>query len=251
VARDDQGSGLWSTLLAAAGAAGATVAIVYLVGGASLSLRYEGFGLPGQYTAAQTPRETLLAAGVRTLLAWILAGAVLVLAVRWLAKRFAPPRGAAVVAWAAVGLVVLLLVLKVWWPVAVYAGVLAMVFVESRWPANRTVRTLVAVLVVVVVAVAYEADRITYYVEWTCVTRADHARVCGVLVGQQDRGFYLGVPGGAAAPVEEAGKYHLAFVPAELVRGAKSGKRKAHAIATRADARRERLISRFDGIRIR
>ena len=72
----------WARLIAAAGAVGAAVALVYVIGGASLSLRYEGFGLPGHQAAAQTPREVLLAAGLRTLAVWTLVGAVLVLSLR-------------------------------------------------------------------------------------------------------------------------------------------------------------------------
>jgi hypothetical protein len=229
------------------------VALVYLVGGASLSLRYESFDLPGQHAAAQTPRETLLAAGVRTLVVWALVGVLLVVVLRAVDDKIGDRpyrfmrKPAGIVAVLAVAFL-LLLVLRVWWPLATFGAVLIILFIEARPGTSQAARTLTAALAVAVVAIAYEADRLTYYVEWTCVDRlAESAqstgeRTCGVLVGQQDRGFYVAVP-------DE--QYRLVFIPAGLVDGSESSKRKAEAVATRAHARRERLISRFGDFSVR
>src|SRR6266545_1446304 len=70
-------------LTTAAGALFGGVGFIYVVGALSLSLRYEGYGLPGQYTAAMTPREVLLTAGLRTLVVWVAIGSV----VAWLLAR--------------------------------------------------------------------------------------------------------------------------------------------------------------------
>ncbi len=63
-------------------------------------------------------------------------------------------------------------------------------------------------------------------------------RVCGVLIGQQDRGFYLAVPVGAGRSATRAGPYRLAFIPAIRVDEAYSQKQLARVITSRADDRR-------------
>jgi hypothetical protein len=251
----------WARLISAAGAIGASVALIYVIGGASLSLRYEGFGLPGQQGAANTPREVLLAAGLRTLAVWAALGVALVLALRALPDRFARdlagwlrrPSGLL-----AVGAIVLALVLllNVLWPLVAFGAVLAIILASVHWKAQPLRRIVVSVLSIGLVAVAYEADRITYEIEWTCVDVAPTAdgnggtgeRICGLLVGQLDRGFYLGVPG---ATDRKAGRYRLAFIPADHVEQAYSRKQLARVITSKADARREPLRSRPWDIRVR
>jgi hypothetical protein len=253
----------WARLIAAAGAIGAAVTLVYVIGGASLSLRYEGFGLPGQQAAAQTPREVLLAAGLRTLGIWALLGLALVLSLRALPDeteralvgRLRRPTG--FLAAAAVALV-LLLALKVWWPLATYGAVVAIVLASVHWKARPLARILASALAVALVAVAYEADRITYYVERTCVTPASTTgqggdrRMCGALVGQQDRGFYLGVPLEATGEgVSEGLSQDLVFIPAAHVGDARSTKQLARVTESRADARRRWLPARLLDLRVR
>jgi hypothetical protein len=253
-------------VIAAAGAVTAAVALLYVIGGASLSLRYQGFELPGQVTAAQTPREVLLVAGLRTLAIWILVGVALTLALWWLPDAAGRPvarwicRPVGFLAAAAVALV-LLFVLSVWWPLAAYAAVLAIVLTSVRWRERRIRRVVATVAAIALVAVAYEADRLSFFVERTCVTlgpgagSVDETRstvdseICGTLVGQQDRGFYLGVP----IPREEAHSrpQELLFVPAARVRQAKSDKRVIRVTADTAANRRERLVSRLGDIRVR
>jgi hypothetical protein len=250
----------WARVLAFAGAAGAAVALIYVIGGASLSIRYDGFGLPGNQSAAQTPREVLLAAGLRTLVVWTLVGAALVLALvrvpdaapPALTRRLRRRRGPAAVAVVAV---VLLLVLRVWWPLAALAALVVIVFVTVRWKERPLARALAGVAAVSLVTVAYEADRLTYMVERTCVTRAvaddpvPGAPVCGTLVAQVDRGFYLGVP--LPDPGEHTEPQALVFVPADRVSEATSRKQEVMVTTSHADGRRERLVSRLFGLRVR
>jgi hypothetical protein len=248
-------------LLAAAGAAGAGVALVYVIGGASLSIRYDGFGLPGNQAAAQTPREMLLAAGLRTLVVWTLVGLALVLSLMRvpdatppaLARRLRRRRGP--FAAAAVALV-LLLVLEVWWPLAAFAALVVIVLVAVRWRERTLARALAGVAAVTLVTVAYEADRLTYVVERTCVTRAavgdavPRAPVCGTLVAQLDRGFYLGVPLPARGE-ERTRPQALVFVPADRVQEAVSSKQQVSVTTSQARARRKRLVSRLFNLRVR
>ena len=244
--RDD----LWSRVIVAAGAIGGTVALVYVIGGAALSLRYDGFGLPGQQAAAYTPRETLLAAGLRTLVVWAALGIALILALRALPDASVR----AVAAWlrtpvgvitVAVIVVALVLLLNVWWPLVALGAVIAIVLASVYWESRPARRLLVSALSVSLVAVAYEADRISYLVEWTCVDLAPKRHLCGSLIGQQDRGFYLGVP------TEAAGPYRLTFIPATRVDAANSHKELARVIPSRAEARRETLISRITDVHVR
>jgi hypothetical protein len=267
----------WARIIAAAGAVGAAVALIYVIGGASLSLRYEGFGLPGQQAAALTPREALLAAGLRTLLVWAGLGFLLVLAlrahpdaVRAVAERLRPRSSAAaglLVALVLLVVLLLLLVLNVWWPLAAFGAVLAISLSSVHWESRPVRRMLVSAISIALVAVAYEVDRLSYLVEWTCVSHGTQTtgggvavrssppraqqRVCGILIGQQDRGFYLGVPGKGDDPVAETGPYRLVFIPAERVVGASSRKQSARVIASRAEARRESPLSRLIDIRVR
>jgi hypothetical protein len=235
-----------SRLGAVAGAVVGGAGFIYIVGALSLSLRYSAFGLPGQQAAAVTPREVLLAAGLRTLVIWVAIGAAIVLALtvrdRWLAGRIGDLVRRR---WAQIALAVLalaLLFLRVWWPLAALVGVLVATYATVTWDGPSLKRVLVTVLALGLVTVAYEADRISYYVEWTCVAVDEPAgESCGVLVGQQDRGFYLGVPDGG----------RLLFVPAARVASASSRRQLARASQPARDDRREPLVSRLVGIRVR
>jgi hypothetical protein len=235
-----------SRLGAVAGAVVGAVGFIYVVGALSLSLRYSAFGLPGQQAAAMTPREVLLAAGLRTLVIWVAIGAAIVLALtvrdRWLARRI---RDLMRRRWAQVAIVVLalaLLFMRVLWPLAVLVGVLVTTYATVSWDGPSLKRVLVTVLALGLVTVAYEADRISYYLEWTCVeTKEPAGESCGVLVGQHDRGFYLGVPQGG----------QLLFVPAGRVASASSRRQLARASPPARDDRRQPIVSRLVDIRVR
>lgn len=247
----------WSNVVAAAGAIGAAAALVYVIGGASLSLRYEGFGLPGNLAATLTPREVLLAAGLRTLFLWALLGVALVLVLRAIpdAKVRAlvgRVRRRWIVLTVAVPAIILLLSVRVWWPLGTYGAVLAITLATLYWEPRSPRRLLAYAVSVGLVAVAYEADRLSYLVEWTCVDLAQaQQKICGTLIGQKENGLYLGVPGAASARAELSRPPHLAFLPSSRIEEATAEKQLARVIAARAAARREPLYSRLWEIRVR
>ena len=157
---------------------------------------------------------------------------------------------------------VLFLTLRVWWPLAAVVAGLAILLAAARWPDRPLARFLASAAAVALVAVAYEADRISYQLDWTCVDVAagaetDNAseRSCGILVGQTDRGYYIGQPGSSSslsrAPFEPDSRYRLVFIPVERVAGAYAEKQKARVIRDNADARREWLPARIGDIEIR
>jgi hypothetical protein len=233
-------------LTTAAGALVGGVGFIYVVGALSLSLRYEGYGLPGQHTAAVSPREVLLTAGLRTLVVWVAIGSLvawgLIWRGRWLARwikrqlRTGPGLAVAVV----IGAV--LLCLRVLWPFVAYLGVLATAYATATWwSASSVKRLLVTTLAIGATTVAYEADRISYIVERACVNLKDPGRrTCGLLVGQQDRGFYIGVRDVVGA--------RLVFVPSARVESASTRK---EPLRVNAGDRRKTVILRVTDIRVR
>jgi hypothetical protein len=236
-------------LTSAAGAVVGAVGFVYLVGALSLSLRYEGFGLPGQHAAAVTPREVLLAAGLRTLVIWVALGLAIALSLTvregWLAgviqQRLMTSWGRVAV----VALAIALLFVRVLWPLAVLVGVLATTYATVTWAPASARRVLVTTLAIGLVTVADEADRLSYYVEATCVDEREPAgRSCGLLVGQQDRGFYLGV-------TERSGAASVLFVPASRVASASSRKQLSRVNERAGRDRRKRIVSRVTDLRVR
>jgi len=262
----DRGSP-WTTLLSAAGAAGAAIGLVYGIGGVVLSLRYDGFGMTGQQAVAYSSREVLLFHGARSLFIWALLGAALVLSLRGLADdRRNAIKARLWTRWGLLGVcalaLVLFLTLRVWWPLAAVVAGLAILLAAARWPDSPLARFLASAAAVALVAVAYEADRISYQLDWTCVDVAAGAetdkaseRSCGILVGQTDRGYYIGQPGSSSslsrAPFEPDSRYRLVFIPVERVAGAYAEKQKARVIRDNADARREWLPARIGDIEIR
>jgi len=236
-------------LTSVAGAAVGAVGLVYVVGALSLSMRYEGFGLAGQQAAGVTPREVLLAAGLRTLVVWVALGVAVALILaaggrrvaRAIDQRLRTPVGLAVFG----AIAIALLFARVLWPLAAFLAILVTAYATVHWDATSWRRILVTALSIGVVAVAYEADRITYYVEWTCVgLKEPGGRACGVLVGEQDRGFYL-----AITDRPSAGR--LLFVPSARVTSASTRKQRARITGTRARARRETVVTRVVDIRVR
>jgi hypothetical protein len=233
-------------LTTAAGALVGGVGFIYVVGALSLSLRYEGYGLPGQHTAAITPREVLLTAGLRTLIVWVAIGAVVAWLLawrerrlaRWLKGRLLTKEGAVV----AVLIGAALLCLRVVWPFVAYLGILATAYATATWwSASSVKRLLVTALAIGATTVAYEADRISYIIERTCLNVKDPGRrTCGLLVGQQDRGFYVGV--------RDAVGVRLVFVPAARVASASTQKAP---LRVNADDRRRTVILRVPHIRLR
>ena len=239
----------WSTLVSAAGAAGAAVGVVYLIGGAVTSLRYEGFGLSGRQGVAVTPRELLLVRGTVSLVIWTVVGVVLVLALELLSERVAPAISdrltsrPGLVGMVAAG-VVLLLVLHVWWPLLAYGAILTVFFTSVHWRERPLARFLLSAVAVAAVAAAFEADRLSFLLERSCADVADEpAPVCGILIGQNDRGLYLGVPEGAV--------HVLVFLPAARLEVVRSEKGPARVIESRAAARRKPLRSRLIDLDVR
>lgn len=253
----------WATLISVAGAAGAAAGIVYLAGGVVLSLRYEGLGLSGQQAVGLTPREVLLFAGARSLLLWWLVGLAVVL----LLLRFVPRLGGVRVRRAPVLAVLiaavlagLLLLLRVWWPLATLVALTVLVVAVARWRGRPVLLFVVSAAAISLIAVSVEADRLSYKVDRVCVgllaggaTAAEPrasapalavGRRCGVLVGQSDRGFYVGA-------IARRGTSQLVFVPADRVAGAASTKVLIRVVPSYASARRERLVSRLLGTEIR
>jgi hypothetical protein len=233
-------------LTTAAGALVGGVGFIYVVGALSLSLRYEGYGLPGQHAAALSPREVLLSAGLRTLVVWVAIGSVIAWALtwrrrrpaRWIKRQLRTKKGIAV----AVLIAAALLCLRVAWPFVAYLGILATAYANATWWSRSSVkRLLVTALAIGATTVAYEADRISYIIERTCLNLTNPApRTCGLLVGQQDRGFYIGV--------RDAVGVRLVFVPAERVKSASTQKKH---LRVRAGYRRETVVLRLPDIRIR
>jgi hypothetical protein len=239
----------WTTLLSAAGAVGAAVGIVYVIGGVVLSLRYEGFGLSGQQGVALTSREVLFFYGGRSLVIWALLGLLLVLVlwklpestVKQIAERLRTPVGLAATA---VAVLALMPVLHVWWPLAAIVAVVVILVAVAYWRSRPVALFLISSAAIALVAVAYEADRLKYLVDKSCVALADgDGRECGLLIGQNDRGTYLGQPSGDA--------YRLLFIPAERVLEASTEKDDANVTPDRAEARRESPAARVLGIEIR
>lgn len=233
-------------LTTAAGALVGGVGFIYVVGAISLSLRYEGYGLPGQHTAAMSPREVLLTAGLRTLVVWVAIGLAIAWVLTWRERRLArwikrglrSRKGAAV----AVFIGAALLCMRVAWPFVAYLAILATAYATATWwSASSVKRLLVTALAIGATTVAYEADRISYIIERTCLNVKDAGRrTCGLLVGQQDRGFYVGV--------RDAAGVHLVFVPAARVASASTQK---EPLRVRAGHRRQTVILRLPDIRLR
>lgn len=265
----------WTTILSVAGAAGAAVALVYLVGGMVMSMRYDAFGLTGQQAIAYTPREVLLVAGVRSLTLWAILGVLAGLAVGRLPDRVGygavgwlyRPSGLAVLA---VVVVALLFLLDVWWPLAALGALLVVVTTTVRWRNHPTRRFLVSAAVIAVVAAAYESDRISYLIDWTCVEVSGGSglkdgsaqfglhplgrgslRACGVLIGQDDHGYYIGSQGTWRNPQPGGPRYRLLFIPEDRVLTAYAQKESLRAIDARVDDRRKPLRLRLWDIRVR
>jgi hypothetical protein len=233
-------------LTTAAGALVGGVGFIYVVGALSLSMRYEGYGLPGQHAAAVSPREVLLTAGLRTLVVWVAIGSVIAWALtwrgrrpaRWIKRQLRTKEGIA----AAVLIGAALLCLRVVWPFVAYLGILATAYATATWwSASSVKRLLVTALAIGATTVAYEADRISYIIERTCLNLTDPARrTCGLLVGQQDRGFYVGV--------RDSLGVRLVFVPAARVTSASTQK---EPLRVRAGYRRQTVFLRLPDLRVR
>jgi hypothetical protein len=237
----------WATLISVAGAAGASVGLVYAIGGVVLGFRYEGFGL-SSHTVTVTPREQLLLRGGVAMTVWTVLGLILVLALETASRRLNGSFSAVTYRAVALGLaavaVVLLLVLHVWWPLLA-VGAVGVAFVTSRWRSRPVVRFLACAVAVGAVAVAYEADRLRFIVERTCVDYSrPSGRVCGILIGQTDRGIYLG-------ETARQDRSSLILVPANRVQWSTTVRTRAAVIESQARARRRPIRSRLLHLDIR
>jgi hypothetical protein len=245
----------WAAVVNAAGAAGAIIALVYAVGSIVMSLRYEGFGLSGQEAVAVTPREVLLFAGARSLVIWAAVGFAITLALRRLddeaagavVRRLKRPPGLLA---AAALVVVLVAVSHVVWPVAVVAALAALLKVAASWRARPVLRGVASAAAVAAIAIAFEADRLRYQLDVSCIAPAAESHVagqCGILVGQNDRGVYVGVPPASTA---RAARYALVFVSAAQVASIVSHKQPRTVIDEFARRRRTPLVERLLGIKV-
>jgi hypothetical protein len=124
---------------------------------------------------------------------------------------------------------------------------------EAGRRAPRVVRlrsVLVTLAAIALVAVAYEADRLTYRLNWACVDIVgERVHTCGILIGQNDRGLYIGAPKTPDRP--RAAAYRLVFVPANRVREAFARRRTAMVIESSAEDRRQALVARLVSIDVR
>jgi hypothetical protein len=231
--------------IAVAGLAGGLAALAYVTGAVVLTYRYDGFGLPGQQLVSVTPREQLLVRGGVALVLWgaiavALFGAVKVLArlIRHTGRRAS--LAASTAAFVAVTLS-LILVLHVFWPLWAMASVLLYFVFEALLPDRILARAVVCVIAIAAAAVSYEMSRLTYGVEWSTATVEHPAQdVSGVLIGQSDRGIYLGVPRGRSE-----GRLTVVFLPERRVLRLESEPRSYHVDRPSARARREPIRERI------
>jgi hypothetical protein len=208
------------TGLVGAALAGGAAALAYCVGAAVLTFRYDGFGMPGQQLVGVTPREQLLIRGGVTLLVGTLAGALLV-AIGWvaaalaarrlpdeapgrvghsaLAARRLPDEAPARVGHSALAAViaaelVLLATAHVFWPMWLVVALAVYVWMAVRHPEQIVGRAIVGAVAIAVVTLSYESNRLRYGIEDArVITRSPRVDVKGILIGQNDRGVYLGV----------------------------------------------------------
>jgi hypothetical protein len=286
VAPLDEHEGVRSLLDLVATLAGA-VGVVYVVGGGVLSLRYEGFGLSAQRSVALLQREYVFFAGFRSLVIWGLIGGVVILALGRSADRIRKLGGhleSRPVRFAAGGAVLallLILVLRVWWPLAAVFGLPVALAAQLYW--NRPLAKLAAaVATIVLIAVTYEADRITYVLERVYVElggdvdAADlvdvaspstnvesttaksivggemlpfcarrEGRICGILIAQTGQGLYVGLPGATSVPRHNRYPGAIAFVPERNVKSFVVEKTQARVPDVIMDRRRKLLRERI------
>jgi hypothetical protein len=166
---------------------------------------------------------------------------------------------------------VLVLVPHVWWLPAAFAAVALVVgeqvmtrraadaprangpCKEAGRSAPRALRlrsVVVTAAAIALVAVAYEADRLSYRLNWACVdTAGERTHTCGILIGQNDRGLYIGAP--KTPDRQRAVAYRLVFVPANRVREAFARRRTAMVTESSAEDRRQALAARLVSIDVR
>jgi hypothetical protein len=87
VASDGPKSNATATLLQFAGAAGATLLVLYLFGGLVMWVRFHAAGIPADQTVAALPRELLVVVGLRTLVVEIVVLGLLAAVATWIACR--------------------------------------------------------------------------------------------------------------------------------------------------------------------
>jgi small neutral amino acid transporter SnatA (MarC family) len=263
----------WKTLATWAGIVGGAVGLVYAVGAVVLLLRYAGFQF-GAQTLAVTPREQILIRGGVALALWGTIGAALITVVRFglraltmLQKHPAPreqPRAAsssppatpsirgpsrlAVFIVAAVACFLVVLLAHRWWIFAALLAVPCIALAVTRWHGRPALWLPVSALAVAVVAAAYEADRLSYVVEWRCVRMsASTDTTCGVDLATKSEGVYLGQPRekGSTSPSR------VVFIPSSKVAGSYTVTRKEGVTPDQTVSRRRSLLSRVFDVSVR
>jgi hypothetical protein len=149
---------------------------------------------------------------------------------------------------------VLVVVLHVIWPLAVVVALLVLVKAAASWRERPVLRVVAAAAAIAAVALSFEADRLRYQLDIACVRLLDGnggasagGEPCGILVGQNDRGIYLGVPPPSSTPAE---RYKLVFVPAAQVKTSASHKTPRRVIDEFAAKRRKPVVERLLGFRV-
>lgn len=169
--------------------------------------------MPGQQLVGITPREQVLIRGGVSLLVWAAIGALLFAAVELVParhlRRMTTRRGLAVVG---ITVALLLLTLHMFWPLLAAIAVLTCVVLAIAVPQHRLARAVACAIAVAGVAVSYEASRLRYGIEWSVVTlERPSGEARGLLIGQTDRGVYIGEPSRPGARLTSL------FVPARRV----------------------------------
>ena len=144
-------------------------------------------------------------------------------------------------------LVALILTLNVAWPLAVVLALVLLLKGAASWRGRPVLRVVAGAAAIAAVALAFEADRLRYQLDVSCVEllkASGSTSPCGILVGQNDRGIYVGVP------PPRSGRYSLVFVPAAQVKTASSQKEARWVIDEFAEVRRRPLVERLLGFRV-
>lgn len=223
----------------AAALAGGFAAFAYFVGAAVLTFRYDGFGLPGQQLVGVTPREQLLVRGTVTLLLWTAIGSVFfglaAVAERKIQDRDNRRRAlTAMGGLAAVALIILIFAAHVFWPLLMVVAVMLFMALPFLGAAHGVARVAICVVAIGLVALSYESDRLHYGIEWSVARlRAPDEVAEGVLIGQNDRGLYLGVEG------RPGRRLTVLFIPSGRVVSLRSTPQRRTVDTPAGEARRE------------
>jgi hypothetical protein len=266
----------WKTLATWAGIAGGAVGLVYAVGAVVLLLRYGGFQF-GAQTLVVTPREQILIRGGVALALWGAIGAAVITAMRLVVRTLTalrkhrasreprnpgssrPPakpsdtgrsRSALLIAVgiaAGMACVLVLLLAHRWWILVAGLAVPSIALAVSRWHGRPALWLPLSALAIAIVAAAYEADRLSYVVEWRCVQMSAGTENCGIDIATRSEGVYLGQP-------RESGSTRASrvlFIPSSKVVSSYTETHEERVTPEQAVSRRRSLLSRLVDLQLR